>query len=230
MLSTGVAERMAKALGATLDLTRRSIPPLPPPPDDASMVQVIIDVSGARQRWKKASWDVMSTEDCQLNPRSLALTALKGFSMEAKGTKAVPVPASVQKKRETMMKLGLAAKAKMAEASKARVAKQIQIIKSIVHHQRMYRAQEHAQISALRQAKQSGGFYALPEAKVAFVIRLRGSATPESCSRHIIFFLKINTLVSTSWIPAAVRFCSSFAFAKSTTECSLSSIRPPPQC
>lgn len=84
------------------------------------------------------------------------------------------VPESVLKKRATQDKLAAAAKAAKAEAAKKAASKQKEIFTRAEKYVAEYRNQENESIRLRRVAKAAGNFYVPPEAKVAFVIRIRG--------------------------------------------------------
>jgi len=88
--------------------------------------------------------------------------------------KSVPVPESLLKKRKTLQEL----KAKRSESLKKLTVKRKktreEIFKRAEQYVKEYRAAERTKIDARRAAKAAGDFYVPAEAKLAFVIRIRG--------------------------------------------------------
>lgn len=84
------------------------------------------------------------------------------------------VPESILKKRRTVEQVTLQRNAaKVSEKKHTREAKVI-AFKSAERYVKEYRQIEEQNIRLRRQAKTAGNFYVAPEAKVAFVIRIRG--------------------------------------------------------
>ena len=83
-------------------------------------------------------------------------------------------PASVSKKEATV-KATLAAAEKAAAVNEAnRLAKRRRIFKKAAAYQKEYKAADKNNLRMRRAAKQAGNYYAEPQAKLAFVIRIRG--------------------------------------------------------
>jgi len=105
-----------------------------------------------------------------------------------------PVPLSFKKKMDAREKLAASMKKKMAGMLKARIEKQKLMIQRIAKQHAEIKAAERSNISAIRQAKKSGGFYAVAEPKVAFVIRLRGVNQADPKTRKILQLLRIRQI------------------------------------
>merc|ERR1712054_654424 len=98
----------------------------------------------------------------------------KTITAEPAAKPATPVPENVLKKRRTTEKLA-ARRANRAKAlKKKRAAARKTAFKRAETYIKEYRARETALIRAKRQAKKAGNFYREPEAKFAFVVRIRG--------------------------------------------------------
>merc|ERR1711916_79306 len=89
-------------------------------------------------------------------------------------SKGAPVPESLLKKRKATEKV-LANRAAHAQASlkRSRASRKV-IFKRAEKYAKEYRAQERSLIRLRRSAKESNNFFVEPEAKLAFVVRIRG--------------------------------------------------------
>merc|ERR1712096_559992 len=87
---------------------------------------------------------------------------------------AVPVPESVLKKRKTQEKLANEKAVATAETKKANKAKRAAAYKSAEKYVKEYRSLARARVRMHRQAKAAGNHYVEPEAKLMFVVRIRG--------------------------------------------------------
>ncbi|KAJ4462071.1 putative Multisubstrate pseudouridine synthase 7 [Paratrimastix pyriformis] len=98
------------------------------------------------------------------------------------------------KKVEAKKKLAERTKKHNAGALKARIVKQKEMVQRIASHYRASHAAETSVAAAKKQAAAVGAFYAAPEAKVAFVIRLRGVNQLDPKSRKILQLLRIRQI------------------------------------
>merc|ERR1711939_204427 len=85
-----------------------------------------------------------------------------------------PVPESVLKKRKTQEKLAADRAAAAAEAKKANKEKRVAMYKSAEKYVKEYRNMAKQRVRMHRQAKAAGNHYVDGEAKLAFVVRIRG--------------------------------------------------------
>merc|ERR1719454_1718328 len=85
-----------------------------------------------------------------------------------------PVPESVLKKRKTQEKLSADKAAAAAETKKVNKEKRIQMYKSAEKYVKEYRAMAKQRVRMHRQAKAAGNHFVDGEAKLAFVVRIRG--------------------------------------------------------
>lgn len=115
----------------------------------------------------------------------------KAAPAAAAPAKVPGVPQSVLAKRKRDEKLA-EAKAKNAVAhKKARITKRKLMFKRAEQYVREYRTAERDQIRLKRQAKHAGNFYVPPEAKLAFVIRIRGINGVSPKVRKILQLLRL---------------------------------------
>jgi pantothenate synthetase len=86
----------------------------------------------------------------------------------------VSVPESVLKKRKTYEALRQKRDAEKADRLKKAGVKQQEIVKRAAQYVSEYKSIENDKIRLRREAKLSNSFYVPAEAKVAFVVRIRG--------------------------------------------------------
>merc|ERR1711918_117145 len=98
------------------------------------------------------------------------------------------VPENVQKKQAAVAKLTAAAAAAAAEAKEARKAKRIQAYKNAEKYTREYRALAKQRVRMHRQAKAAGNHFVEGEAKLLFVVRIRGLADMHPKTKKILSF------------------------------------------
>jgi large subunit ribosomal protein L7e len=104
------------------------------------------------------------------------------------------VPESVLKKRKRNEQWA-ANKAAEVDAAKAKSkASRKVIFKRAEQYTKEYLSQEQDQTRLRREAKAKGGFYVEPEAKLAFVIRLRGINDMDPYSRKILQLLRLRQI------------------------------------
>jgi len=112
----------------------------------------------------------------------------------------VAVPESVLKKRKAIDER----KAKVAAASlaarKARRATRKAIFKRAETYVKEYRTRERSLVRARRQAQNAGNFFIEPEAKVAFVIRIRGINAIAPTSKKILQLLRLRRIFSGTFV------------------------------
>merc|ERR1712193_349515 len=102
-----------------------------------------------------------------------------------------PVPESVLKKRKTQEKL-TAEKAAAAEvAKKERKDKRVQAYKNAEKYTKEYRAIAKQQIRMHRQAKAAGNHFVDGEAKLIFVVRIRGLADMHPKTKKILHLMRL---------------------------------------
>merc|ERR1719454_1773724 len=87
---------------------------------------------------------------------------------------ATPVPENVLKKRKTQEKRSADKAAAAAETKKVNKEKRIQMYKSAEKYVKEYRAMAKQRVRMHRQAKAAGNHFVDAEAKLAFVVRIRG--------------------------------------------------------
>eukprot|EP00808_Paulinella_micropora_P005906 g53786.t1 len=104
------------------------------------------------------------------------------------------VPESVLKKRKTQEAL----RAKQAEQLKAKKAKRLKarrvMFKKAEAYVKEYRTAERDLIRSKRQAKNNGNFYREPDAKLAFVVRIRGINRVAPKTKKILQLLRLRQI------------------------------------
>eukprot|EP00908_Phaeocystis_cordata_P021394 Transcript_3745.p1 GENE.Transcript_3745~~Transcript_3745.p1 ORF type:complete len:206 (-),score=63.74 Transcript_3745:710-1273(-) len=101
------------------------------------------------------------------------------------------VPESVLKKRKRQEKWEEEKQAKAAAAAAAGAEKKAEAFKRAEQYVKEYREQEQQVIAMKRAARKAGTFYVEPEAKVLFVMRLRGINGMHPKTRHIMKVLRL---------------------------------------
>jgi large subunit ribosomal protein L7e len=104
------------------------------------------------------------------------------------------VPESVLKKRRTQEAISLERSKAAAEVSEKSKAKTEQIFKRAEKYIEEYKSNEHDQIRLRREAKASKSIYVPPEAKLAFVIRIRGIIGVSPKVRKILQLLRLRQI------------------------------------
>jgi len=107
---------------------------------------------------------------------------------------ASSVPESVLKRRKAVEKVKAARDAKMADAKKARKTLRKTAFKNAEKYVKEYRTAEKSLVRMRRMAKQHGNFFLEPEAKVAFVIRIRGINGVSPKVRKILQLLRLRQI------------------------------------
>merc|ERR1712193_526004 len=105
-----------------------------------------------------------------------------------------PVPESVLKKRKTQEKIG-AEKAAAAEvAKKERKEKRVAAYKSAEKYVKEYRALAKQRVRMHRQAKAAGNHFVDSEAKLMFVVRIRGLADMHPKTKKIMQIMRLRQM------------------------------------
>merc|ERR1711988_637875 len=107
---------------------------------------------------------------------------------------ATPVPESVQKKKATQDKLAAAAAADAAAAKQARKEKRIQAYKNAEKYVQEYRAVAKQRVRMHRQAKAAGNHFVDAEAKLAFVVRIRGLNDMHPKTKKILQIMRLRQM------------------------------------
>merc|ERR1711881_715728 len=107
---------------------------------------------------------------------------------------AVPVPESVLKKRKTQEKLANEKAVATAETKKANKAKRAAAYKSAEKYVKEYRAIARRQVRMHRQAKAAGNHYVEPEAKLMFVVRIRGLNDMHPKTKKILQIMRLRQI------------------------------------
>merc|ERR1711964_521641 len=107
---------------------------------------------------------------------------------------AVPVPESVLKKRKTQEKLANEKAVATAETKKANKAKRAAAYKSAEKYVKEYRSLARARVRMHRQAKASGNHFVDAEAKLAFVVRIRGLNDMHPKTKKILQIMRLRQM------------------------------------
>jgi len=112
----------------------------------------------------------------------------------AAADKKVPVPETVLKRRKTTaQKLEQAQKSKIAARKKHTATRKL-IFKRAEKYAHEYLLRERSLVRFRRQAKNTGSFYVEAEAKVAFVVRIRGTNGLHPKPRKILQLLRLRQI------------------------------------
>merc|ERR1712205_145652 len=106
----------------------------------------------------------------------------------------VPVPESVLKKRKTQEKIAADKAAAAADAKAARKDKRIAAYKSAEKYVKEYRALAKQRIRMHRQAKAAGNHFVDAEAKLIFVVRIRGLADMHPKTKKILQIMRLRQM------------------------------------
>merc|ERR1711990_720596 len=107
---------------------------------------------------------------------------------------AVPVPESVLKKRKTQERLANEKAVATAETKKANKAKRAAAYKSAEKYVKEYRSLARARVRMHRQAKAAGNHYVEPEAKLMFVVRIRGLNDMHPKTKKILQLMRLRQM------------------------------------
>merc|ERR1711906_90790 len=102
-----------------------------------------------------------------------------------------PVPESVLKKRKTQEKLASDKAAAAVAAKKANKDKRVQAYKSAEKYVKEYRALAKQRVRMHRQAKAAGNHFVDGEAKLLFVVRIRGLADMHPKTKKILSLMRL---------------------------------------
>merc|ERR1712054_376165 len=105
-----------------------------------------------------------------------------------------PVPESVLKKRKTQEKIAADKAAAKAEAKKANKEKRTAMYKSAEKYVKEYRAMAKQRVRMHRQAKAAGNHYVDGEAKLAFVVRIRGLNDMHPKTKKILQIMRLRQM------------------------------------
>merc|ERR1712054_76707 len=105
-----------------------------------------------------------------------------------------PVPESVLKKRKTQEKIQADKQAAAATEKQARKTKRVAAYKSAEKYVKEYRALAKQRVRMHRQAKAAGNHYFDAEAKLMFVVRIRGLADMHPKTRKIMNLMRLNQM------------------------------------
>ncbi|KAF3564244.1 hypothetical protein DY000_02013757 [Brassica cretica] len=106
----------------------------------------------------------------------------------------VVVPESVLKKRKREEEWALAKKQNAEAAKKTNAANRKLIYKRAEQYAKEYAEKEKELISLKREAKLKGGFYVDPEAKLLFIIRIRGINAIDPKTKKILQLLRLRQI------------------------------------
>merc|ERR1711990_568445 len=107
---------------------------------------------------------------------------------------AVPVPESVLKKRKTQERLANEKAVATAETKKANKAKRAAAYKSAEKYVKEYRSLARARVRMHRQAKAAGNHFVDAEAKLIFVVRIRGLADMHPKTKKILQLMRLRQM------------------------------------
>jgi 60S ribosomal protein uL30 len=108
--------------------------------------------------------------------------------------KTTPVPETLLKKRKTRDTVRVTAEKKRSIVKKKLKQTRRVIFKRAEQYIKEYRTMEQSLIRFKRQAKKAGNFYLQPEAKLAFVIRIRGVMGLHPKPRKILSLLRLRQI------------------------------------
>merc|ERR1712072_1206014 len=106
----------------------------------------------------------------------------------------VPVPESVLKKRKTQEKIAADKAAAAADAKAARKDKRVQAYRNAEEYTREYRAIAKRQVRMHRQAKAAGNHFVEAEAKLIFVVRIRGLNDMHPKTKKILQIIRLRQM------------------------------------
>ncbi|KVH93091.1 Ribosomal protein L30, conserved site-containing protein, partial [Cynara cardunculus var. scolymus] len=104
------------------------------------------------------------------------------------------VPESVLKKQKRNEEWALAKKQEAEESKKKSAANRKLIFNRAKQYSKEYEAQERELIQLKREARLRGGFYVNPEAKMLFIIRIRGINAMDPKSKKILQLLRLRQI------------------------------------
>merc|ERR1712164_86168 len=107
---------------------------------------------------------------------------------------AQPVPESVLKKRKTQEKLAADKAANAASEKKANKEKRVSMYKSAERYVKEYRNMAKQRVRMHRQAKAAGNHFVDAEAKLAFVVRIRGLNDMHPKTKKILQIMRLRQM------------------------------------
>merc|ERR1712196_593718 len=110
------------------------------------------------------------------------------------GMAPTPVPENVLKKKAAQEKLAKAAATAAAEAKSARKEKRVQAYKNAEKYTKEYRALAKQRVRMHRQAKVAGNHFVDAEAKLIFVVRIRGLADMHPKTKKILQIMRLRQM------------------------------------
>jgi len=119
-----------------------------------------------------------------------AAAVAKPAAAKAKAPKKVGTPETVLKRRAKKLSPEIKLKKRVA-LKKKNSGKRNEIFKRAERYLKDYRAQERTLINFRRQARNNGSFFIEPEAKLAFVVRVRGIMNMHPKPRKILQILRL---------------------------------------
>merc|ERR1712022_61875 len=105
-----------------------------------------------------------------------------------------PVPENVLKKQKAQEKLAAEAATAAAAAKTARKEKRIQAYKNAEKYTKEYRALAKQRVRMHRQAKAAGNHFVDAEAKLIFVVRIRGLADMHPKTKKILQLMRLRQM------------------------------------
>merc|ERR1719267_495703 len=105
-----------------------------------------------------------------------------------------PVPESVLKKQKTQEKINAEKAAAAAAAKTARKEKRVQAYKNAEKYTKEYRALAKQRVRMHRQAKAAGNHFVDAEAKLIFVVRIRGLADMHPKTKKILQLMRLRQM------------------------------------
>merc|ERR1719395_510269 len=105
-----------------------------------------------------------------------------------------PVPESVLKKQQAQAKIAEERTAAAAQAKKARKEKRIAAYNNAAKYVKEYRALAAQRVRMHRQAKAAGNHYVDAEAKLIFVVRIRGLADMHPKTKKILQIMRLRQM------------------------------------
>jgi len=114
--------------------------------------------------------------------------------------KKVEAPTTLLKKRRTAAQVRARKVANVLKAKKKTQTQRKEYFKRAEQYVREYRAAENALVAARRQAKREGNFFVEPEAKLAFVIRIRGINGVSPKVRKVLRLLRLRQLHNATFV------------------------------
>ncbi|KAK9998677.1 hypothetical protein SO802_018280 [Lithocarpus litseifolius] len=133
------------------------------------------------------------TAERTLNSQSLSLRTHQKTEMGEEAVKTV-IPESVLKKRKREEEWALAKKQDLEATKKKNAENRKLIFNRAKLYSKEYEEQEKELIRLKREAKLKGGFYVDPEAKLLFIIRIRGINAMHPKTRKILQLLRLRQI------------------------------------